>query len=361
MPTLIVVRLRPTRPVSGEAFTSALSGLTVEAFDLGFGSTAEGRSLGSAHGVFTSVSVAELGVDLTRTAIVQHYVDTGATPTTPPTIRKPAAAATAVIVVDPPATGPEYPAGASFDLRLKLTRDGAPIADRRIDFNAVVTIVDALPVLLSDVVGLPPSAYAVLPAAASGAGAHLELPEDGTPPDFASLVRAVNAVLALDPADGRTIAQRTTLSAAQAKHVAAEIEWDRKVHPAPPEPRPLAQMYTTPQPDITVDADRADNDRRRFEAELDGYYATHDGNALRLSGYVYAVWAAMMCERLSTGENLTGPGPAQGPVDGARAALLTLPLPRGAGDGTTLRHVSVTLTGDPAHAVLVPPVVVPAA
>ncbi|TYK52653.1 neuraminidase-like domain-containing protein [Actinomadura decatromicini] len=361
MPTLIVVRLRPTRPVSGEAFTSALSGLTVEAFDLGFGSTAEGRSLGSAHGVFTSVSVAEIGVDLTRTAIVQHYIDTGATPTTPPTIRSPAAAATAVIVVDPPPTGPEYPTGTSFDLRLKLTRDGAPIADRRIDFNAVVTTVDALPILLTDVVGLPPSAYAVLPAAASGAGAHLELPEDGTPPDFASLVKAVNAVLALDPADGSTIAQRTTLSGAQAKHVAAEIEWDRKVHPAPPEPRPLAQMYTSPQPDVTVDADRADNDRRRFEAELDGYYATHDGNALRLSGYVYAVWAAMMCERLSTGENLTGPGPAQGPVDGARAALLTLPLPRGAGDGTTLRHVSVTLTGDPAHAVLDPPFVVPAA
>ncbi|RFS81970.1 insecticidal toxin complex protein [Actinomadura spongiicola] len=360
MPALIVVRLRPTRPVTGAAFTSALSGLTVEAFDLGFGSTADGTSLGTASGVFTSTSVADIAVDLTSTAIVQHFVDVGAIPPLPPTTRLPMAAATAVIVAEPPADHPEYPEGTSFDLRLKLTRDDAPIADRRIDFNATVVTVTQLPILLSDVVGLAPSAYAALPVAASGAGGRLELPQDGTPPDFASLVKAIDAVLALDPADGATIAERTTLSAAQAKHVAAEIEWDRTVHPAPPEPRPLAEMYTAPEPGVPGNDD-VDNARRRFEAELDGYYATHDGNALRLTGFVYAVWAAMMCERLSAGENLTGPGPAQGPVNGARSALLTIPLPPGAGDGTTIRHASVTLTGDPAGSVLAPPFVVPAA
>ncbi|MFI0484414.1 neuraminidase-like domain-containing protein [Actinomadura sp. 9N215] len=360
MPTLIIVRLRPTRPVDGAGFTAALSGLTVEAFDLGFGSTVDGVSLGTASGVFTSASVADLGVDLTRTAIVQHFVDTGLPPS-PPTTREPAAAATAVIVANPPAGRPEYPSGTAFDLRLKLTRNGRPIADRRIDFNASVVTVGTLPVLLKDVVALPPSAYAVLPAVASGAGGQLELPPDGAPPDFAAMVEAVNAVLALDPADGRTIAQRTTLSAAQARHVAAEIEWDRAIHPPPPEPRSLAEMYTTPQPNPLVKAEDADNDRRRFEAELEGYYATHDGNALRLTGYVYAVWAAMMCERLSAGENLTGPGPAQGSVDGARSALLTFPLPPGTGDGTTLRHASVLLTGDPAGGALNPPFVVPAA
>ncbi|MFI0366539.1 neuraminidase-like domain-containing protein [Actinomadura sp. 1N219] len=360
MPTLIIVRLRPTRPVDGAGFTAALAGLTVEAFDLGFGSTVDGVPLGAASGVFTSTSVADLTVDLTTTAIVQHFVDTGIPPS-PPTTREPAAAATAVIVANPPAGHPEYPTGTAFDLRLKLTRNGRQVADRRIDFNASVVTVGALPTLLTDVVELAPSAYAVLPAVASGAGAHLELPPDGAPPDFASLVGAVNAVLALDPADGRTIAQRTTLSAAQARHVAAEIEWDRAIYPPPPEPRPLAQMYTTPQPDPLVKPEDADNDRRRFEAEIEGYYATHDGNALRLTGYIYAAWAAMVCERLSAGENLTGPGPAQGPVDGSRRALLTFPLPSGTGDGTTLKHASVLLTGDPAGAALNPPFVVPAA
>ncbi|GAB3816705.1 hypothetical protein GCM10027605_66190 [Micromonospora zhanjiangensis] len=108
-------------------------------------------------------------------------------------------------------------------------------------------------------------------------------------------------------------------------------------------------------------ADDAENDRRRFEAELDGYYATHDAQALALAGFVFSASAAMLCERLSAGENLTGAGPAGQQLDGAREALLPFPLPPQASDGSTLTHTAVLLTGAPEGTVLNPQFVVPAA
>ncbi|MFD0817640.1 hypothetical protein ACFQ0D_04740, partial [Micromonospora zhanjiangensis] len=108
-------------------------------------------------------------------------------------------------------------------------------------------------------------------------------------------------------------------------------------------------------------ADDAENDRRRFEAELDGYYATHDAQALALAGFVFSASAAMLCERLSAGENLTGAGPAGQQLDGAREALLPFPLPPQASYGSTLTHTAVLLTGAPEGTVLNPQFVVPAA
>ena len=327
MPTLVVVRLRPSKPTSGQAFTDALSGLTVSAFDLTFADSANGVQLGSAGTVFTSSGPGDDAIDLTNDGvIVQHYVDITVQANPPVVVRKPQAAATAVIVASPPAGHPEYPTPTSFDLRLTLDR-GGPIADHQLDFNAVVQNVGSLPTDENDVIGMPPSAYATIPPKDLGVGAHLELSQDGTPPAFAGLVLAVDAVLADDPADGTPLEHRGKLSAAQSLQVARELVWDRTIYPPPDEPVALYKMYTEPPDDPSVSADDAENDRNRFEAELDGYYATYDAQALALAGFVFSASAAMLCERLSAGENLPGAGPAGQQLDGAREALLPIPLP----------------------------------
>ncbi|HET8643222.1 MAG TPA: insecticidal toxin complex protein, partial [Pseudonocardiaceae bacterium] len=354
MPTLIIVRLRPSEPTTGAAFTNALSGLTISAYDLTFDDTVDGVLLGSASGVFTSSTVGDDTVDVENTGIIQHYTDV----VFPSAQRFPAAAATAVIVANPPGGHHEYPASDSFDLRLVLDR-GGPIADHRIDVNAaVVNVSSPLSNDQNDYLAMAPSAYATIPAANLGVGGHLDMPEDGTPPNFTALVQAVDAVLALDPADGQTLAQRDQLTVAQARQIATELVWDRIVAPPPEEPRPLAEMYTSPPDNTSIDADEAENDRRKFEALLDAYYATHDAEALRLAGFVFAASAAMVCERLSAGESVPGP---LGTVDGTREALLTFPLITGASDQTTLTHAAVLLTGSPAGSVLNPAFVVPAA
>ena len=361
MPSLVIVRVRPSKPMSGTAFTDALTGLQVTAFDLTFGDSTNGVQLGSAATVFTSSAPGDDTIDLTNDGvIVQHYVDVPDPINPPAFIRLPQAAATAAIVAEPPAGHPEYPTSTSFDLRLALDR-GGPIADRRLDVNAVVTTVGSLPTDENDVLAMPPSAYATIPPQHLGVGAHLELSPDGTPPAFDALVGAIDAVLADDPADGTPLEHRGQLSAAQSLHVARELVWDRQIYPAPAEPRPLAQMYTSPPDDPSVKADDAENDRRRFEAELDGYYATHDAQALALAGFVFSASAAMLCERLSAGENLPGACPAGQQLDGAREALLQFPLPPQASDGSTLTHTAVLLTGAPEGTVLNPPFVVPAA
>ena len=361
MPTLVVVRLRPSKPMSGQAFADALSGLHVTAFDLTFADSANGVQLGSAGTVFTSSGPGDDAIDLTNDGvIVQHYVDITVQANPPVVVRKPQAAATAVIVASPPAGHPEYPTPTSFDLRLTLDRSG-PIADHTLDFNAVVQHVTSLPTDENDVIGMPPSAYATIPPAHLGVGAHLELSQDGTPPAFADLVLAIDAVLADDPADGTPLEHRGPLSAAQSLQVARELVWDRTINPPPDEPIALYKMYTSPPDDPSVTADDAENDRNRFEAELDGYYATYDAQALALAGFVFSASTAMLCERLSAGENLPGAGPAGQQLNGARAALLPIPLPPNASDGSTLTDTAVLLTGSPAGAVLDPPFVVPAA
>ncbi|HST64336.1 MAG TPA: hypothetical protein VLM05_04020, partial [Mycobacteriales bacterium] len=356
MPTLIVVRLRPTDPTTGAAFTAALAGLTITAYDLGYADTLTGVELGSASGVFSSGTVGDDAVDITTTGIVQHYADVGAPG---PVVRVPTAAATAIIVANPPAGHPEYPGAGSFDLRLTLERGGTAIADNRIDTN--VTVVEVAGALSNDqnaYLAMPPSAYAVIPAAGQGAAGALNLAPGDPPPSFAALVTAVDGVLAKDPADGATLAHRVQLTPAQAQQVAAELVWDRAVFPPPAEPRPLGEMYTDPPADPGVKPEDAENDRHRFEAELAGYYATHDAQVLRLGGFVYAASAAMLCERLSAGEDIAGAGPAGATLLGSRAALLTFPLITGAASGSTLTHAGVRLTGTPR---LDPAFVVPAA
>lgn len=322
MPDLIAVRLHPTEPVTPDVFRQALTGLTITAFDLTVDDNTDGVRIGAATGVADphvppgGLNPDDDSVDITQTQIIQHYQDApGSSPGT--TVRSLRSVATAVIVADPPPGHPEYPTATAYDLRLNITRNGSDIIDRTIDFNIVVSSVTTLPHDQIPYMGLPATAYAAVPAVSGNL--VLQVPPDGTAPDFDELVAAVDAVLADDPADGVQLRDRTQLTAGQSTQIAAELVWDRAVYPPPAEPRPLAEMYTAP-----TNQDQ-DTDRQTFEGALTSYHATHDSEATRLAKFVFTASAAIQCEKLSAGRTVPNAGPAGDSITGA--PLVALPFP----------------------------------
>jgi hypothetical protein len=348
VPDLIILRLHPAEPMKGPDFTACLAGLAITAYDLSFADSVGGVKIGTAQGLADPHTGApgNNSVNVTVAAILQHYIDIF-DPISLTVIRKLEAAATAVIVINAPAGHHEYPAAGAFDLRLELRRGGLDIIDHTLDYNATVTSVGALSNNQTTYFGMAASAYATLPPAAVGldpALAYVDLPPDGQPPKFVDLVKAINLVLAMDP-DGANadLTHRSPLTAAQSRQVAAEIVWNRTLYPPPAPPRSLGELYTQPPADPKVDAAQADQDRKQFEAQLTGYHATHDAEAGRLAGFVFAAAAAVACELMSR--------------QAARAGFL-FPLITGAATGTTISDTTVLLT-DPAA--LNPPFTVPAA
>ena len=81
--------------------------------------------------------------------------------------------------------------------------------------------------------------------------------------------------------------------------------------------------------DQTLNSDDLMRARARFEADQDGYYGTHQAEAIRLAGFVYSAAAAVAEETMS----IT-----------AERARLEVPLITGASTPTTAPSVSVALT-----------------
>ena len=52
MPQVILVRLVPMKPTSGATFSSYLTNLSIRAFDLSFGNSADGTLVGQAQGAW---------------------------------------------------------------------------------------------------------------------------------------------------------------------------------------------------------------------------------------------------------------------------------------------------------------------
>jgi receptor-binding and translocation channel-forming TcA subunit of Tc toxin/ABC toxin-like protein len=313
MPALIIVGLHPSQPTDGGSFAGALAGLSITAYDLTFADSPGGVQIGTASGVAAVPALGDDTVDITKTAIMQHYVDVNDPYPIGPQVRMTEAAATAVIVVSPPAGHQEYPSPESYDLRLAITRNGQAIADQAIDFNIAVADVSSLSTHQPDYFAMTPAAYAVIPAAPPPGPlppGPVTLPADGTPPGFADLVTAIDAVLAADPG-GTTLATQPPLTMPQCQQIASELTWNRVVYPPPPLPRPLGQMYTKPAVDTAVTqatngAQAADNDRQIFEAQLASYYATLDAQAARLATFVFAASAAVACEKLTLAAGSAG-------------------------------------------------------
>jgi hypothetical protein len=297
MPSVLVIRLHPVEPISGDDFTNYLNGLTINALDISFNNQA-GSLVGQAQylALLQNPSGALPPVFDPNTRIVQHYQLGGF-----PLVWQPQAVATAVIpILDPPAGG-EY---RTADIRLEITRNGSPIAHKPIYYNVPVALtpIPADPndfPNISDPLGNPIiSLHLALPSS-SQPSPTVVLPEDGTAPNFANLRTAVEAVLSADPGNTEGIAD---LTAAQCRHIAYEIIWDRMAYPLPVPKRSLEAIYTGPQASDSDD----ERDRRIFEGDLLTYYTRHNAEAERLKTFIFSLSTAIWCEDQSRLATRTG-------------------------------------------------------
>ncbi|GAA4405798.1 neuraminidase-like domain-containing protein [Quisquiliibacterium transsilvanicum] len=310
MPQVILLRLVPMKPTSGASFSAYLTNLSIRAFDLSFGNTADGTLVGQAQGAWvpnTGVNASGPAFTPATQRILQHFsvypVQVNPPPNPPDPDVRIEAVATAVIELTPPAT--EFN---TTDLRLEIRQGTQLVAYERLDFNLKVEPNAPISNNPLTYIGLdPPAVVVTLPdpgVALDPNAAFVDLPTDGTPPKFAALRTAVDKVLAQDPGGGATLANSSPLTAAQARQVAREIIWNRQLTPAPDRPnnRRLEDMYTRPQTDgswSSDDRDKADMDRKQYEASLLGYYALQSANSDRLAQYVFAISAAVWAEQQS--------------------------------------------------------------
>ncbi len=333
MADLIIIRLHPREPMSGDAFAAVLKDLEITAKDLGFGDTANGVTLGTASGLADhhKPSTTNNQVTISSKSILQHYIDF----TDPITLVKERvleAAATAVIVVSVPAGHPEHPDPIGFDLRLEITNAGRKIQQRALDYNIAVSTVVTLSKNQKDYFAMAASAFVALPGSAAAIApgtAFVELPEDGRAPNFDELVKAINLVLAKDLAGPNAdLAHRAPLSIAQSQHIAAEIVWNRAAAPTPVPSRSLGELYTKPAIDTSMSQPQIDADRAQFEGEMLSYRSKLDTDTERLAGFVFAAGAAVACEAQSAR---------------AERAALRFPLLGVPTTGTEIVETSVTL------------------
>lgn len=303
MPKVIVIRLVPEAPVNGADFAARLNGLVITAFDVSFGKLG-GVKLGEAQRIApTGVSPLPPPVPIEdpNNRIFQHWdvvVDLVAG------VRvEQRSVATAVIGI--PGGLPEYE---TRDIRLDIQRAGQEIIDRNIYYNVSQAVLNdladhgAYPGLGASVfLSLPPPGQGLNPNAA-----NVPLPADGSPPNFTVLHAAVVKVLNADPGAGKY--DLAELKPEQCQHVAREIAWNRQRDPLPVPARPLENMYTADlisnQPER--ERIRIEADRRTFEANLVRYIAVHNGDADRLSKYIFSLSAAIACAQRTDKQKRVG-------------------------------------------------------
>jgi hypothetical protein len=338
MPDLVALRLHPAEPVAPSVFTTMLTGLSITAFDLSFDDSKDGAQLGKAENLADPhlPSSTNNQVNVNAASIMQHYVDVVVDPVGPKQ-RRLESVATAVVVVTPPSGG-EYPTPQSYDLRLEIERDGQALGHQELEYNVgVVTVAGSLSTSQKTYFQMPTSAFVALPPSGVGQDpslATVDLPSDGQPPVFDDLCAAIDKVLAKDPGGANAdLEHRSPLTAAQSRHVASEIVWNRIGKPPPALPElgddAFGAMYTKPPVDPTLaNKDGAEMARLKFEGELRGYHGTNDAATLRLAGFVFSASAAIAAEQLSRE---------------ATRARLDFPVLTSASASTTISHASAGL------------------
>jgi len=280
MPQVLVIRLVPEEPVDGAAFTSYLLGLKIEAWDASFAKPKVNVAADP------PIGTAQFDADPAITRIAQHWVPTLTFP--------PAAVATALLeITAPPAT--EY---SDVDILLRVTRGGTSLGSFVVEYNASTVNLPLVPPAVLPPAASPfpvgaPTIHLTLPPPGSAADpndAVVVLPKDGSPPSFADLKGAVQKVLSQDPGGSPAL---ESLTPSQCRHIAYEIAWNRHIDPLPTPTPDLEVMYT---------ADAAGFDAQAyqiFQAELLKHRAAHDAKAEMLASYIYAMVAALVCERKS--------------------------------------------------------------
>lgn len=294
MPSLLIIRLHPVEPITGDNFTGYLTGLSINAHEVSFNDPA---GTGAAFG--TAAYIAPNLLHLTpiqdpANRITQHYAINLLL--SGERLREFFAVATAVIEIPDPPAGGEYN---SADIRLVITRGGNEIVHKQVYYNVPVAPAP-MPGDPNDFQRLQPvSLHLALPSPGQQLSATALSPEDGTAPGFSTLSAAVENVLNAEPGNLNEIAN---LSREKCKHIAYEIIWDRMAYPLPVQNSSLEQIYTGPH-DADSDEER---DRRIFEGELLTYYTKHNSEADRLANFIYSLSAAIWCENKSRTELKVG-------------------------------------------------------
>jgi hypothetical protein len=346
MANYIIIRLHPDKAITGASFANYLDGLTVTAFDLSCGAPKTGIAVGTAAYI-APPDPAQPWIPDPSTGIVQHF--TVPVLPFPPTAE---AVATAVIPVSEPAGYREY---VTPDLRIELTRSGAPVSGRNFYYDVAVATLGSAPTPGSFPSLAPAGLYLTLPAPVAPGLASVELSDDGTPPNFLALKTAITTVLSADqqPVPPAVLGKITP---DQARHIAYEIIWGAQDPlPDPPPPPPptglgafdaIGALYTDPPNDGTT-GNSLEQNRQQFEGELNSFYATRNAKVDRLARFVCALSAAVACEELSAN---------------AKTALLQFPVNPGApGIPPTITGAGVVLVdGTGGSGPLVPPFTVPA-
>jgi hypothetical protein len=301
MPSLLVIRLHPVDPVTGDAFTSYLTGLSIAAHELSIDDPdGNGPAFGTAAYVApklpASPSKNPAPVPDSKSRITQHFeIIPGATPKDLST-RGFFAVATAVIEIPDAPQGREY---RTADVRLVITRNGAEIIQKQVYYNVPVAS-GPIPKNLNDLQNLQPVSLLVsLPAPGQQLATTGAEPVDTTAPDFASLRAAIEQVLIAEQGITQDIAN---LTREQCRHIAFEITWDPMAYPLPVPKRSLEAIYTGRQ-SAENDVER---DRQLFETELLAHYARHNSEAEHLTNFVFAVSAAIWCEQETRTATQTG-------------------------------------------------------
>ena len=191
MPSLLVIRLHPVEPISGDDFTGYLNDLTIDAHDASFADpSGDGPVLGSASYIAPNLPPSP-GVDPTPdqdpdTRIVQHF---SLTPVALPNFSRDfAAVATAVIVIPDPPAGGEF---RTADVRLVIRRGANETLHKQIYYNVPVAPAP-IPADPNAFAGMEPvGLHLALTSPSQQLGAGALLPEAGTAPNFAALRAAV--------------------------------------------------------------------------------------------------------------------------------------------------------------------------
>ncbi len=311
MPSLLVIRLHPVEPITGDVFSGYLTDLSIAAHEVSFADPdGNGPAFGTAAYIAPALPVSPAAVAPVpnhdpANRIAQHFnivdIDPG-----PGALfdRNFFAVATAVIEIPDPPPGGEFN---TADVRLVISRGGNDIVHKQIYFNVPMAPAPIPGDPNSFTTLQPISLHLALPSPGQQLGNNISVPEDGTAPNFQNLRTAVETVLAAEPGSITGIAD---LTRDECKHIAYEIIWDRMAYPLPvPKGNSVAEqsdrfnhMYTGPQ---GADSDD-ERDRRLFEGDLLIYYVKHNNEAERLANFIFSLSAAIWCEQQSTDAGRVG-------------------------------------------------------
>ena len=217
----------------------------------------------------------------------------------------PAAAATAVLPLTLTGTLPAY-----LDITIRANRGTRNIPDSTVYRNVKVSHAE-LPAAgqYQAIPAFDTSLYLTVPPPPNDSTVLLDIPGDGTPPDFGILLKAMTDVLTNDPIAGVGPATLVN-SSANCRRIAYDIVWSNR-NDLPPLPDPLESLYTNPPnaggggsstgTDKSGDTSSSnyEMDRQKFEGALKSFYATRNAGAERLTKFVAAASAALACEQLS--------------------------------------------------------------